>query len=477
MSIKIPFSYGCQIFVLSLVMTYFILPRMCLYANKIGLLDYSNERKVHKVGKPLVGGVAIALALSVSCFLFVETKQLLDFFVGMFLFLLIGFFDDYKNLVPRWKLLAQIFTAIIVVCTGEKVLLSFGNILYFGDLNPGIFAVPVTVFGIVGVINATNMIDGLDGLVGAVSTIALISLGTLAYINGQTTYMSLCIMLTGCVIAFLRYNWHPSLLFLGDAGSFLLGFSVVFLSIAITQKQNGIVPPVVPLLILAVPIVDIVSVSLRRIATGKNPFAADRAHIHHLFLRLGFKKREVVLILGLITTILSVVGIVGTIYKIPEYYLFSLFLAFFVAHFTFSLSIKKLIKFKSAGKKGWHNVLADTLPLSDVHKVVKINNERLHFRKTNCANISCTLETTNSNRSKLNKLLNISINGFAGRIDNYLSSSKHKIVLALPENYNNARLSVTAEIVWMYRDGGTYTYGFKFIKIGEEQRDILKCYL
>ena len=477
MGIQFSVICGFQIFVLSLVMMFFIIPRMCLYANKISLLDYSNKRKVHNVGRPLIGGIAIALTLSVTCFLFIETKQILGFYAGMFMFLLIGFLDDYKNLTPKWKLLAQIVTAIIVIYIGNIVLVSFGNILHFGTVNLGIFAVPVTILGIVGVINSTNMLDGVDGLVGVISTIAFISFGILAYINNQHMYLLLSIALIGCVIAFLRYNWHPSLLFLGDAGSFLLGFSMVFLSIAISQKHNSIVPPVVPLLILAFPIADLTSVSLRRIINGKNPFSADKLHIHHILLRLGFTKQQVVLIIALITTIFSALGIAGTIYRIPEYYLFSLFLAFFIGHFTFSLCIKKLLRFKITGKKGWHHVQTETLPLERMHKMVKIRNKRMYSRNTRCSDISCMIETDKRKLSNSSELMNISFDGFAAKIDEYLTNCEHEINLVLPENNNVKGLSATAEIVWMRRDNGSYIYGFRFTKMGKEQRDIFKCYL
>ena len=321
------------------------------------------------------------------------------------------------------------------------------------------------------------MIDGVDGLVGVVSAIAFISFAILAYINTQTLYLSLSIALCGCVIAFLRHNWHPSLLFLGDAGSFLLGYSMVFLSIAISQKHNSIVPPVVPLLILTVPISDLISVSLRRLLNGKNPFSADKAHLHHLLLRFGFKKRQVVLIIAFITTILSASGIIGTIYKIPEYYLFSLFLSFFIVNLTFSLCIKKLIRFKINDKKGWYHVQTRTLPMEHVHKTVKINNKRSYSRNTKCSNMLCTIEANNREQSNLSKLMNISCTGFAVKIDQYLPSRDHEISFALHENDNNKGLSTAAEIVWMYRNNGSYVYGFKFTEMGREQRDILNFYM
>ncbi len=471
MDIKFSFMLGFQIFVTSLVITYILIPRMCLYANKIGLLDYSNKRKAHSVGRPLVGGITIAISLTFSSFMFIESKQISCFFAGMVLIVIIGFLDDYKNLSPKLKLLGQIITAIFVIVVGEVVIQSVGTV------SLGIFAIPVTIFCIVGVINSTNMIDGVDGLVGAVSTIAFISFAILSYINDQSMYLLLCIALSGCVIAFLRHNWHPSLLFLGDAGSFLIGYSMIFLSIALSQKHNSVVPSVVPLLIMAVPIADLSSVSLRRIINGKNPFTADKRHLHHLLLRLGFKKRDVVLIIALITTLLSALGIIGTIYKIHEYYLFSLFISYFVLNFAISLYIKKLLRFKVSDKKGWHHVQSDTLPMKEFHKTVKISNKRSHMRTTNHQGIICSIEADNGNMFNISELVNISFSGFAARVDQYLSDYEHGINFVVPGYENNAEWSVAAEIMWMYRFNGSYTYGFRFTKMDNGLKSIINGYL
>ncbi|MCP4268238.1 MAG: hypothetical protein GY777_22135 [Candidatus Brocadiaceae bacterium] len=478
MSIHISCLYGCQIFIFSLVLTYWVLPKMYLFANKIGLLDYPNKRKVHIVGKPLIGGLAIAVSLTISSILFIETKQIHGYYLGMFLVLLIGFFDDYRDLNPKWKLLAQMVTAIVVVLVGQVTLLSFGNILSFGAVSFGIFAIPVTIFCIVGVINATNMLDGVDGLVGVVSAIVFISFGILAYINNQPLYLLLSIALCGCVFAFLRYNWYPSLLFLGDAGSFLLGFSMVFLSIVISQKQNSVVPPVVPLLILVIPIVDISTVFIRRIICRRSPFSADKTHFHHILLRLGFKKKHVVLVAALITAIFSTLGIVGTIYKIPEHYLFLLFLAYFATHLTLSLSARKFIRFKDVGKKGWHSVRAQSLPVQHIRKTIKINNKRSSERNMKCLGISCKIESNSRKLSCTSELINIGFDGFSAKLDQFLVHCEHEINFVLPVGDDDyADLSATAEIVWMKRDNGHFMYGFKFTDMELSQRGILKCYL
>lgn len=233
----------------------------------------------------------------------------------------------------------------------KTVLLSFGDLLSFGPINLGILAIPLTIFSTVGVINATNMADGLDGLAVGLSLIAFISFAILSYINSKTELMLLGIALSGAVAGFLRYNWHPSRLFMGDAGSLFLGFSLAFLAIAITQKNNSLVPPVAALLILAVPIVDTLTIMIKRILNGKNPFVADRYHLHHIFLRFGLDKKATVTVILFLSAILSSTAIIGRILKIPEYYLFFTFIGYFVLYFTSSFYIKEMLRFKLGFRK------------------------------------------------------------------------------------------------------------------------------
>lgn len=244
------------IFFTSFLGTVFILPMLFSVASKIGLLDYPSSRKVHTNPKPLIGGLGMLTALVVSSLLFIRVSELSGFYAGVIMLVIVGFLDDHNDLNHRWKFIVQILASVIMMYYGGDVLFSFGDLLSLGPINTGIFTIPVTIFCTVGVINAINMIDGLDGLAGGISLVAFISFAILSYLNGQVELMLLSIALSGTVIGFLRYNWYPSKLFMGDAGSLFLGFALAFLSIAITQKDNSLVPPVVPLLILAIPIVD-----------------------------------------------------------------------------------------------------------------------------------------------------------------------------------------------------------------------------
>lgn len=248
-------------FFVSFAIAFLILPKLTRIASRIGLMDYpDNSRKVHTMPKPLVGGLGMIIGISFSCLLFFPVSELRGFFAGVITLGIVGFLDDFRELNHRLKFLAQIGASAFMIFFSKTVLLSFGDLLSFGPINLGIFTIPMTIFCTVGVINAINMIDGLDGLAGSISLIGFVAFSIFAYLNRQTELMLLSLALCGAVAGFLRYNWHPSRLFMGDSGSLFLGFSLAFLSIAITQTNDSLVPPVAPLLILAVPVVDTITI-------------------------------------------------------------------------------------------------------------------------------------------------------------------------------------------------------------------------
>jgi UDP-GlcNAc:undecaprenyl-phosphate GlcNAc-1-phosphate transferase len=273
------------------------------------------------------------------------------FYAGTGILGIIGFLDDFRELGHQWKFIAQIFSSLFMIYLSDTTLYTFGDLFSLGAIYLGKYTIPVTVFCVVGVINAINMSDGLDGLAGGISFIAFISFAVLSYLNDQAELTLLSLALSGAVLAFLRYNWYPSSLFMGDAGSLFLGFSLAFLSIAVAQKIGGIVSPVAPLLILTVPIVDTITVMLQRTLKGRNPFYADRYHLHHIFLRFGFDKKRTVQVILLISSLLSVTAIAGTVLRIPDYYLFLIFSVYFVAYLISSFHIKEILRFIKKRKK------------------------------------------------------------------------------------------------------------------------------
>ena len=329
---------------LPFAITAFLLPSLGRLASRIGLVDHPNRRKIHIKPRPLVGGLAMSLAVALTGLLFIPLFNMRGFYAGLVLLVVTGFLDDFGELNHRYKFVAQIVAAVFIIYFSKVYLHTFGNLLAFGSIDFDMLAIPMTIIGIVGVCNAINMIDGLDGLAGGISLATFSSFTFLAFISNRPVLMLLGLSICGSLLAFLIYNWHPAKLFMGDAGSLFLGFAAGFMSIALTQGQNSLITPVTPLLVLAVPIVDTVTVMTKRLIKGKNPFHADKRHLHHILLKMGYSKRQTAAIIILLSTLFSSIAVAGSLLKIPEYYLFFFFMAYFAAYFTASFFIKKLVK-------------------------------------------------------------------------------------------------------------------------------------
>jgi UDP-GlcNAc:undecaprenyl-phosphate GlcNAc-1-phosphate transferase len=333
------------VFLTSLCAAILLMPRLANIASRIGLLDRPNSRKIHTMPKPLVGGLGMILAYALSCILFVPLGGTRGYFAGVVLLFIVGFLDDYRELGHRVKFVSQVAAALLMIFMSKTYLLTFGNLLTFGDISFGLLTIPLTVFCIVGITNAINMIDGLDGLAGGVSLIAAAAFAVLSYFGGYWECFLISIALCGAIIGFLRFNWFPAKVFMGDAGSLFLGFSLVFLSIAITQIKGSTVHPVAALIILATPISDTITLMFKRAMAGKSPFHADKYHLHHILVRMGLSKTAAVGVILFVSVIFAGIAVVGTIFEIPEHYLFMVFAAYFTAYFTTSFFLKEIMQF------------------------------------------------------------------------------------------------------------------------------------
>ncbi len=329
---------------LPFALTAFFLPHLKGLASRIGLIDSPNRRKIHLSPRPLVGGLGMSLAVALTGLLFVPLFNMRGFYAGLVLLVITGFFDDFGELNHRYKFVAQIIAAVFMMYFSKVYLHTFGNILAFGSIDFEMLAIPVTVIGVVGVCNSINMIDGLDALAGGISLTVFSSFAFLAFLNNEPALMLLSLSICGSLLAFLIYNWHPAKLFMGDAGSLFLGFACAFMSIALTQGQKSIITPVIPLLVLAVPIVDTVTVMTKRLMKSRSPFLADKGHLHHVLLKMGYSKRQTAAIIILLSAIFSLIAITGSLLKIPEYFLFFFFMAYFAAYFAASFYVKKMVK-------------------------------------------------------------------------------------------------------------------------------------
>lgn len=376
------------------------------------------------------------------------------------------------------KFTVQILASVFMIYFSNTVLLSFGDLLSSGPINLGISTIPVTIFCTMGIINAINMLDGLDGLAGGVSLLALISFSVLAFINNQMELMLLSIALSGAVLGFLKYNWYPSKLFLGDAGSYSLGFVLAFLSIAITQKDNSLVPPMAPLLILAVPIVDTITIMLKRGMKGKNPFRADKYHLHHILLRFGLDIKEAVTLIIVLSMIFSLIAIIGTILKIPNYYMFLIFSIYFISYFVSSFYIKQILRFKFKLKK---KKMSEDIDMGEpVTNILHIHDNTKERRKQVRHEIilSFSCRVNGNGRVYSTKSLNIGVGGFSAQLNTFIPKNETmNLTLFLSENGKRSSLFATAGIAWTCKKENFYIFGFKFINMDATKRNYLKDYL
>ncbi|BCR06703.1 hypothetical protein DESUT3_37720 [Desulfuromonas versatilis] len=276
-----------------------LVPTVRRLAVAWGKLDTPDARKVHAVPIPRLGGVGIFLAFLFAVLVHQQTgPQVWAVLCGGVVIFLTGVLDDLYGLGPKTKFLGQILACSLTIGLGDLVLADLGNLLGLGSLVlPGWLAVPFTVFAVVGVTNAINLIDGLDGLASGVSLIALAAFSLLAWLGQATVPLALCLALMGGLLGFLKYNSYPARIFMGDGGSLTVGFLLGFLAIMLTQGEQAVVSPVVPVVILGLPIIDTLWVMSRRVLQGQGPFSPDRTHVHHKLLDLGFHHRGTVILI------------------------------------------------------------------------------------------------------------------------------------------------------------------------------------
>lgn len=193
----------------------------------------------------------------------------------MTLLVIVGVLDDHKGLSTKVRIFAEIVAGLIMTEIADIKITDLGNLLGFGNINLGVYSTPFTVFAVVGGINAFNMIDGIDGLASGLALIAIITIGLISWTSQYLTLLYVCIIFVGAIIAFLLFNTHilrrtRAGIFLGDSGSTLLGFSVCWLAISISQGQGGIITPTFVLWIIALPLFDSICIMSRRIQRGNH---------------------------------------------------------------------------------------------------------------------------------------------------------------------------------------------------------------
>jgi len=289
-------------------------------------VDIPDERKLHESPIPRLGGIAIFLAFLFSVVIYLPINQgVRGLLAGTLIIFTIGVVDDLNGLSSRGKFAGQAAACLITILVGNIYLSNLGNLFGFGNIVLPVWAgIPFTVFAMVGVINAINLIDGLDGLAGGVTTIALMAFFLLGWLENDLITMVLASAMVGAIFGFLKYNFYPARIFMGDTGSLVVGYVIGFIAVYLTQSSTSTTSSMVPVLVLGLPLLDTVWVMTRRITTGVSPFAADRLHVHHKFLSLGFEHRFTVIIIYGISLFWACTALL--LRNLPEYLLLFIYL-------------------------------------------------------------------------------------------------------------------------------------------------------
>lgn len=313
------------------VLSLFLLRRV---APSWGLLDHPSERKLHQDTIPLIGGISVGLGVFVSLFWSLSmTPMLSSFFVGCGMVVFVGILDDIYDVSIRIRLIGQGLAACVIIISGETALLTLGNLLGFGTIYLGEWSLPFTVFAMVGIMNAFNMIDGIDGFLGAGSIVAASSVAVLSLVSGNSTVTLISLVFVAALLPYLCLNLLPAghryKVFMGDAGSLLMGFSLCWLFIVASQPHlstRPVMEPVTALFLVAIPLMDIFTVMARRIKQKRSPYQADRQHIHHLLGKAGLTDKQSLVYLSLMMLLSSSLGVVMQLLEMPEWQRFLGFL-------------------------------------------------------------------------------------------------------------------------------------------------------
>lgn len=304
-------------FAVAFIFSFAATPVVKMWAVKLNAMDVPKDgRRMHKKPIPRMGGMAIIFGfiVAVLCFYGHFDRKSIAIFTGSAIIAAMGVVDDIKALDAKPKFIIQILAALIVVIGGDLKIDVITNPNFFSDnaylVLPGWLSIIVTILWIVFITNAVNFIDGLDGLAAGVSAIMSVSLVFIAVRVGEYSVAIIGTSLMGACFGFLPYNFNPAKIFMGDTGSTFLGFILASLTIQGVFKSYAIISFAVPLLILGLPLFDAVFAMLRRISKGQSPMQADRGHLHHRLIDMGFSQKQTVFILYVISGVLGITAVV-----------------------------------------------------------------------------------------------------------------------------------------------------------------------
>ena len=317
-------------------------------AKKIGLVDKPDLRKQHQGVIPIAGGIAICIILSNILYTRPDIAPHSDVLLFCIVALTtIGGFDDKFDLNVIFRLVSQALISIIFMYKSGLQLNFLGDLFGFGVIQlQWLGGSIMTVIAILGAINAFNMIDGLDGLLGTLSIVTFASLSILFALNQQNELGYLCIIIAITILPYifmnLGYIGRQRKVFMGDAGSMMIGFVVVCLLLSLTQeRESSLVSPVAALWLIAIPLMDMTATIIRRLAKKRSPFQSDQDHIHYILQDLGFSPAKTLFIISGLACLFATIGVVSELFHLSDSFMFYAFLSCFVVYSCVLSHLKK----------------------------------------------------------------------------------------------------------------------------------------
>lgn len=306
-------------------------------AIRVGLVDVPNQRKLHVGNIPLIGGIAVYMGVLTGSVVLFEQGPILNLYlISSGLIVLLGALDDYRDLSVSSRLSAQILIGAIMVYGAGLHLENLGGVFFGIEIKLGVIGYPLTILAILASINAFNMTDGIDGLAGTLSLVSFLSIALLMYLSGVEYYL-LAVIMCAAILPYLCVNLgllgKTRKIFMGDAGSMFVGLSIVWLLVIGSQGETRAFRPVTALWIIAVPFLDMCTITIRRLMKGHSPFRPDREHIHHIFMRLGISAKGALAVITLISLMTSAFGLYGEYADWSESFMFLSFITLFCLYF------------------------------------------------------------------------------------------------------------------------------------------------
>lgn len=365
--------------IVALIFTALLVEAARRIAPAIGLVDTPSERKSHQGEVPLVGGIAIFSGLFT---LIAATGALAEhryYLMAAAVLVAVGIWDDAKGISPGLRLAFQAFAVLIISFFGGMYLSDLGTLIpVLGKVDLGWMGIPFTVFAGVGIINAFNMSDGVDGLCGTLTLVALAGFGTVAALAGRPQELMFIVVLSGGLIGFLIFNVRfpgrkQAKAFLGDAGSYLLGLSILYVAMRLSQGPQQAMAPVAALWFCMLPLVDTIGMILRRIRRGRSPFTPDREHIHHVFLLAKFSVTSTWIGLAAVATAGMIFGLTGTLSGMSESVMLATFLVVGVLYYGMIMRAWKVMRFLSRSINRRTEALVDRRKGADRRQRVELH--------------------------------------------------------------------------------------------------------